>query len=228
MQFISVIPARKSSKGIKNKNVLKLNKKPLIEYTYKEVQKSILKKNFVLTDSNKIKRLSKRYKINSNYNRPKKLSGDKISLTTTLNHFYKWTKKNSINFDYIVVLQPTSPLRLSIDINKAIQIVKKYKPKSLFSISSSLEHPYETIKINKNSFNHILQKSKNFFRRQDFDINSFFINGSIYVISKQLIKEKKIYSKKNHKFYIMPKSRSLEINDLEEAKIIESMLKYKK
>ncbi len=228
MQFISVIPARKSSKGIKNKNILKLNNKPLIEYTYREAQKSIIKKNFVLTDSNEIKKLSKKYKINSNYHRPKKLSGDKISLTTTLNHFYSWTKKKSIYFDYLVVLQPTSPLRLSKDINKAIKIVKKYKPKSLFSISSSIEHPYETIKIHKNSFNFVLKKSKNFFRRQDFDINSFFINGSIYVISKQLIKEKKIYSKINHKFYIMPKSRSLEINDLEEVKIIESILKNKK
>ena len=104
MQFISVIPARKSSKGIKNKNILKLNNKPLIEYTYREAQKSIIKKNFVLTDSNEIKKLSKKYKINSNYHRPKKLSGDKISLTTTLNHFYNWTKRKSIYFDYLVVL----------------------------------------------------------------------------------------------------------------------------
>ena len=57
--------------------------------------------------------------------------------------------KNKVRFDYLVVLQPTSPLRTKNDINNAVNIVKKYKPKSLFSISDSLEHPYEVIKLMK-------------------------------------------------------------------------------
>ena len=78
----------------------------------------------------------------------------------------------------MVVLQPTSPLRKHVDINRACNLIKKNKCKSLFSISESLEHPYEAIDLKKGKWKHILNKSKNFYRRQDFDINSYFINGS--------------------------------------------------
>ena len=226
MDFISVIPARAGSKGIKNKNVLKLNNKPLIEYTFKEVEKSEIKKNYLLTDSKKIKSLSKKYQINNDYIRPKSHSGNKTSLIKTLSHFYEWTKLRAIQFDYIVVLQPTSPLRLSKDINQALRIIRKEKSLSLFSVSESLEHPYETINIiNKKKWSFSMKNSKKFYRRQDFDLKSFFINGAIYIVHKSLLSKKKIFNFLNHSFYKMPKNRSLEINDISEAKIVESILK---
>ena len=79
----------------------------------------------------------------------------------------------------------------------------------------------------KNNFRFVLKKAKNFYRRQDFDFNSYFINGAIYIIHRNLIQKKKIFSLNKHSFYIMPKDRSLEINDLEEAKIIEAIIKNK-
>ena len=100
MNVIAVIPARKGSKSIKNKNIIKINKKSLIEYTFTEVEKSILKKSFILTDSQKIKNIAKKYKINNDYIRPKKLSQDKTSLLDNLTHFYKWLNIKKINFDY--------------------------------------------------------------------------------------------------------------------------------
>ena len=225
MKFISVIPARSGSKGVKNKNIYPLNKKPLISYTFNAVKKSIIKNNFVLTDSKKIKKIAKSFKINTDYERPKKLSQSNTSLIDTLFHFYKWTKKKSIYFDYMVVLQPTSPLRKDEDINQACNLIKKNKHKSLFSVSQSLEHPYEAIDVKEGKWKHVLNKSKNFYRRQDFDINSYFINGLIYIIHKNLITRKKIYDVRNHKLMITPKSRSLEINDLEDIKIIKPLIK---
>ena len=74
------------------------------------------------------------------------MSKSDTSLSETLFHFYNWTKKKSLEFDYLVVLQPTSPLRNYKDINKALQIIRNSKYKSLFSVSESLEHPYEVIK----------------------------------------------------------------------------------
>jgi len=226
MNFISVIPARAGSKGIKNKNIFKINNKPLVEYTFKTVSNSKIKNNYILTDSNKIKEIVKKFSIKKNYIRPKSLSGSKTSLNKTLSHFYLWLKNNKISFDYLVVLQPTSPLRTKDDINKAINIVRKYKPKSLFSISESLEHPYEAIKVlKKDKWKFILNKSKKYFRRQDFDLKSFFINGAIYIIHKSLLKENKTYNFTSHRFYKMPKIRSIEINDIEEVKIVESIIK---
>ena len=96
----------------------------------------------------------------------------------------------------MVILQPTSPLRSYKDINSAIQIIKKGKFKSLFSINESLEHPYESIKISKNKiWRHTLSKAKLYYRRQDFDLESFFINGAIYITHRELIAKKKLYEK---------------------------------
>ena len=229
MKFISVIPARKGSKGIKNKNILKIFRKKLVEYTFEAAKKSKVKNNFVLTDSEKIKKISKKYKINSTYIRPKILSKDKTSLSETLYDFYLWTKRKNFFFDYLIVLQPTSPLRDHNDINKSINIIKKNKTKSLFSISSSIEHPYETIKIKgKKSWQYILKNAKNYTRRQDFDFNSYFINGAIYIIHRDLVKNNKISNVDNHSLYLMPKNKSLEINDMEEVKIIDSIIRFKK
>ena len=132
-------------------------------------------------------------------------------------------KKKSLEFDYLVVLQPTSPLRNYKDINKALQIIRNSKYKSLFSVSESLEHPYEVIKTLEKKMVSRFKKIKNFYRRQDFDIKTFFINGAIYIIHKDLIKKRK-YMIKKHCLLKMPKERSIEINDLSEAKIVERLI----
>jgi len=224
MNIIAVIPARKGSKSIKNKNIIKINKKSLIEYTFTEVKKSILKKSFILTDSKNIKRIAKKYKIDCSYIRPKKLSQDKTSLLDNLTHFYKWLNIEKINFDYLLILQPTSPARSFIDINSVIKILKKTKPDSLFSVNSSTEHPYESIKLKKHNWSYVLPKAKKFYRRQDFDFNSFFINGAIYAIHKKTLENKKLIGKK-HIVYKMPKIRSFDIDDYEDIEIIKKILK---
>ena len=88
MKFISVIPARSGSKGIKNKNIYKINKKPLIQYTFEAASKSKIKDCYVLTDRKKIKKIAKKFSIITNYVRQKKISTSKTSLIETLNHFY--------------------------------------------------------------------------------------------------------------------------------------------
>lgn len=225
MKFISVIPARSGSKGIKNKNIIKIGNKPLVQHTFEAAVKSKIYKNFVLTDSLKIKNIAKKFNINCTYDRPKKLSKSTTSLSETLYHFNNWLEKNKIHYDFMVILQPTSPLRDYRDINKSLNILQKTKTDSLFSISESLEHPYEAIIKKEKLWKYVLEKSKKFFRRQDFDIKTHFINGAIYIASKKLISQKKIFTNSNHSFYEMPKNKSLEINDREEAYIIDSILK---
>ena len=228
MKFINVIPARKGSKGIKNKNLTSINGKKLIEYTFEAILKGKLGESYIISDDKKIKSIAAKYKINNEYIRPKKLSRDDTSITDTLHDFACWYLEKKSNFDYLVMLQPTSPLRTSSDIKKAINLVKKKNYESLFSISESLEHPYETIKVKnftKNDWSLTLPKASRFYRRQDFDINSFFINGAVYIIKKNLILNKKIFKLKNHGLYIMPKSRSIDINSAEEINIVKKLLK---
>tara|TARA_A100001011_G_C14277361_1_gene829927 strand:+ start:774 stop:1448 length:675 start_codon:yes stop_codon:yes gene_type:complete len=224
MKIIGIVPARKGSKSIKNKNIFKINKKALIEYTFAEIKKSKLNRCYVLTDSQKIKKIANNYKINSNYIRPKKLSNDDTSLLSNLVHFYKWLDNEEVKFDYLLVLQPTSPARSFFDINSVIKILKKKKPDSLFSVNISTEHPYESIKVKKSKWYHILSKAKKFYRRQDFDFDSFFINGAIYAIHNKIIRKKKLIGSK-HALYKMPKIRSFDIDDHEDIEIIRKILK---
>lgn len=226
MKFIAVITARKGSKGIKNKNTIKINNIPLVEYTFKALSKSILKKNcFVLTDSNKIKKIAKKYSINTDYVRPASTSTDNSSSISTLKHFSKWYLKKD-DYDAMILLQPTSPLRNSEDINKSIKIFKDKNVDSLFSISKHLEHPYNAVNFRKKSkLKFLIEKRKKFFRRQDYDVNSYFHNGAIFIMTKKLIMKNKIYNISNHGFYIMPKLRSIELDENEDIEIIKKLLK---
>ena len=224
MKFAIVIPARKGSKSIKNKNLIKIKNKPLIQYTFDQV-KNLNYLKFILSDNKSIKSIAQKNNIKTDYIRPKSTSLPITSMDQTIYHFAKWSV-DKYKVDYLVILQPTSPLRGEQDIKKSINMIKSKKFKSLFSISESMEHPYETVDVNdkSNSWRYILKKSKKFHRRQDFDINSYFINGAIYIVERNyLLKYKKIISNL-HGYYKMNKSRSLDMNDFDDLYMVKKML----
>ena len=85
---------------------------------------------------------------------------------------------------------------------------------------------YEAVDINdkKKSWQYVLKKSKKFYRRQDFDINSYFINGAIYIVERNyLLKYTKIISNLNY-YYKMNKRRSLDVNDLDDLYMAKKLL----
>jgi CMP-N-acetylneuraminic acid synthetase len=216
MKIAIIIPARRGSKTIINKNLKLLNKIPLAEHTFKSL-KSLKVPKFVLTNDNRIKKLAKKYDIITDYIRPEFISTNKTSLIETLQHFILWTEKNKMKFDVFMILQVTSPLRKTTDVVNAIKLYKKKKFKSLFSISESQEHPYESISILKNGkWKYNLPKAKNFYRRQDFDINSHFINGAIYMIDVKYLKNKNNLISKKHGIFKMKKINSIDIDDEED------------
>jgi CMP-N-acetylneuraminic acid synthetase len=136
MKFAIVIPARKNSKSVRNKNRFKINGKPLIEYTLKQSHLSKIKLKFIISDDEKIKKISKKYKFNTEYVRPKHTSTDKSSTVDTLIHFVKSTM-NKYDYDYLVVLQATSPLRSYQDINRSVEMIKKEKSLSELKLTFS-------------------------------------------------------------------------------------------
>lgn len=226
MKFAIVIPARKGSKSLKNKNLKKINNIPLVEYTFKSIEKINFPK-FILSDDLKIKKIANKYGIICEYNRPKSVSNDNTSLAETLIDFDFWLQnKSDFNIDAFVILQVTSPLRKLSDVMGAVDIFKKNHFSSLFSISESLEHPYESIHLSKsNNWNYNLPKAKKFYRRQDFDINSFFINGAIYIVRTNFFRKQKKIISKNHGIYIMKKLNSIDINDKQDFVIASKLLK---
>ena len=218
--FIFIIPARKGSKGIKNKNIVKIKNKKLIEYTFEALNKIPFDRKYLLSDSSIIKKIAQRYQINTSYIRTKKLSADNTKLIDNLYHFDKYIDEK-IKFKHYVVVQPTSPLRNNHDILKSIKKYLKTKSESLFSISTSLEHPSECIYFKKNKIFYFHKSKKTL--RQNYK-KSYFINGAIYIFNRKLLKYKKMISDKKHTTFKMPKIRSIDIDDYQDLDIAKKLI----
>ena len=180
-KFISVILARKGSKGIPDKNIVLLNNKPLIAYAIEASLLSKCDETWVSTDGESIKEVSLKYGA-SVLDRPEEFATDESSSETALIHF-----ANNIECDYIVFIQPTSPLLLSTDINCGIKMMSNYD--SIFSgykeeWSSRWSSKMETINWNGTDRP----------RRQESE-DIFVENGAFYITSKKnLLKSKSRYS----------------------------------
>ena len=162
-KILFIIPARKESKGIKNKNKLKIGKLTLIEYSIIEALKTNLRKKIVLTtDDTDIINIGKNYDVEIPFIRPSKLSNDKSRIEEVILHCLRWYQKND-NFypDYFILLQPTTPLRQAKDIKKAFYQLIKNKKKSLISVSKVKHHPSEYIIKKNNSFKYVLDPKNN-------------------------------------------------------------------
>lgn len=225
-EVLILIPARKNSKGIKNKNIVKINKKPLIEYTLDSIKKSKLniKKSFIVSDDKRVKNIANKYGVNTDYIRPRYLSKDKTLFKENLMHFYKWLKYKSIHFKYIMILQPTSPMRSSKDINLFFDKLVKKKPNSMVSISDSLEFPQETVYLKDRKIKFYLKNLRPK-RRQDYNHKSYFINGAIYGVSLKNLEKNKFLDYKDTTYYIMDKINSFDLNDHEDLRILKKMMK---
>ena len=217
--FLFLVPARKGSKGIKGKNLVKINKKELITRTFESL-KSIKKSNkYVLTDDYKIKNIAKKFNIDTSYIRKKIFSGDNVELIDTIRDFCNFIKITK-DYKYIVVLQPTSPFRTFVDIKNSVQKFKKGKYSSLFSVSPSLEHPNDSIYIKNDKVQYFIDQKKSM---RQFYKKSFFINGAVYISEKKNIFNDKFINKKNHGVYIMKKINSLDLDDMEDLDLVKKI-----
>tara|TARA_A100000164_G_C21940961_1_gene790668 strand:- start:4663 stop:5394 length:732 start_codon:yes stop_codon:yes gene_type:complete len=154
LNIITLIPARKNSKGIKNKNIINFFNMPLISYSIKiSLKSNIINKTFVSTDSKKIQNISLRYKACCPFLRPAKYSKDKSTDLEVFKHFYKFYKKKyKKKIDLIVHLRPTTPLRCPILIEKLIKLmIKNNTFTSLRCFIVSENSPYKMWKKNKST-----------------------------------------------------------------------------
>lgn len=183
VKFVSVILARKGSKGIPDKNIILLNNKPLISYAIEASLLSMCDETWVSTDGESIKEVSLKYGAKV-IDRPEEFATDESSSEDALIHFAK-----NIECDFIVFIQPTSPLLLSTDINCGIKMISDYD--SVFSgykeeWSSRWSSAMKTINWN----------GKDRPRRQDAE-DVYVENGAFYITSKKnLLESKSRYSGK--------------------------------
>lgn len=217
-KYLFIIPARKNSKRVINKNLKKINKKPLYFWTLNELHR--LKKKYdiiVSTDSKQI--IKGAYNLGFNcIKRPAKLATDKSKIIHTIKYILKNFEHKKILYENVVLLQITSPLRQEKDITQSIKIFEKNKCDTLFSVFQLSDKYKKNILYNKLK-NNFISKTK---------INNlskiFVMNGPAILISRtKNIYNNKLYGKKIS-YYKMPYEKSIDINYEYELKMCEKLL----
>lgn len=220
-KFVSIILARGGSKGIKNKNLIKINNQPLIHWSISQSIKSKrISKTFVSSDNDKILKISKKSGAEI-IKRPKKFATSKSSSESAWLHAVKYLKVKKINADYIVGIQPTSPIREFNDFDGAINLLETKKFDSLFT--STIINDYFIWKKIKNK----LKANYNFKKRQPRQLieNQYLENGSFYIFNTEgFLKSKcRLFGKIGT--FKMNKSKSFQIDDFEDLQIIKLLAK---
>ena len=224
--MIAIIPARGGSKGLPGKNIKLLNEKPLMVYTIEAaLQSKLIHRVIVSTDDKKIADIAIASGAEVPFLRPGYLSTDTAlaidNYIYTLDRLNKGTREQISEF---IVLQPTSPLRTSSDIDNAIELFKQKNADSVISYTEESHPVFWHKKINKDlSFIDIFKNK--LANRQDFE-KSYYPNGAVFVFKTDLIKNKKYYSKKSFA-YIMPRRRSVDIDTLDDFKFAEFLFSQK-
>lgn len=221
---IIIIPARAGSKGIPNKNIVKINGKPLIVYTIetalKAKRKGIVDKVIVSTDSEKIATIAMNAGAEVPFLRPSFLASDTAKSVDVLIHAINYYKEKDIFYEEVILLQPTTPLRTVEDIFKAIEIYDDSDAKSLITCYKE-EYVCDLVSYYKEG-NYAVPLNKNHnkgARRQD--VKDIYIrNGAIYITDvKYMIDKRKVISDLPL-VYEMPAERSYNIDTYSDLELI--------
>lgn len=216
-KILYLIPARGGSKGLPNKNIKLLAGKPLIYHTINAaIQVAALEDICLSTDSIAIKSVGESIGLNVPFLRPAAIASDTATSESVILHALDFYKKKGIHYEFVVMLQPTSPLRKAVHIKEAIDCMRE-DTDLVVSVKETDANPYYVLfQENKKG---ILEKSKKgtFTRRQDCPI-VYELNGAVYVIRVSKLLEVG-YQKLDMVKYIMPKRASIDIDDLIDLKI---------
>tara|TARA_R110001632_G_scaffold97231_1_gene203711 strand:+ start:739 stop:1443 length:705 start_codon:yes stop_codon:yes gene_type:complete len=224
MKILAIIPARGGSKGIPKKNLIDLAGKPLIAWTIEAALESSLINTIVVTsDSKEILDFSNTYKNIKTIERPINLAEDSSPTEPVISHVLD--ELNSNEYDYLILLQPTSPLRTSENINEAISLISNNEATSLISVTQPNHHPLKSFVKDENGYlKGLVNNNFPFMPRQELP-EVFQPNGAIYIVAvKEFLKNNKLFTDKTIE-YMMSSEKSIDIDSLEDINKIESKLK---
>lgn len=225
MKSIAIIPARSGSKGLIDKNIRLLCGKPMLAYSIEAAEKSeIFDVVHVSTDSEQYAEIAKIYGADVPFLRGEELSNDTANTWDVVRYVLKKYKELGKHFDVVAVLQPTSPLRTKEDITNAHNIYLSKSATAVVGVCEMEHSPLWSNTLNEElNMKGFLNKGTNVQRQQ---LETYYrINGAVYMIDSGIIENNmEIYGEKSYA-YIMPKERSIDIDDIMDFKIAEMYMK---
>lgn len=221
-KVLAVIPARGGSKGVPRKNIKPLAGKPLIGWTIEAVRESsLIDRVVVSTEDLEIAEIARSLDAEVPFLRPKELATDEASGMGAVLH----ALQELPGFDYVVLLQPTSPLRHTSDIDGAIGVCVHEGALSCVSVCEVKERPEHCyFRDNSGRLSPVLPFKEKTVRRQDLP-PVYCLNGAIYVAKVSWLLEHKSFITKETRAWVMSRERSIDIDDLSDFELADYQLK---
>jgi CMP-N,N'-diacetyllegionaminic acid synthase len=227
-KVLVIVPARSGSKGLKDKNILEIHGKPLLAWPINAALKSKYVDEVVLsTDSETYKQIGLEQGAKVPFLRPVEFSGDNIESIDVIFHCIEWFEDQSMVFDILVLLEPTSPMTETIDIDNALEkLLSSPSSTSIVGVSKAeCNHPIFAYKKAESSLlEPFINQTGQAIRRQELD-DAFYLDGSLYISCIKALKKEKTFYTESTMGFEFPKWKAFEIDDEIDFEIVELLMK---
>ncbi|HEX8920150.1 MAG TPA: acylneuraminate cytidylyltransferase family protein [Pyrinomonadaceae bacterium] len=227
IKTVGLITARGGSKSIPQKNVKLLAGKPLIAWTIEAALRSQrLSRVIVSTDDEEIARTAREWGADVPFMRPPELAQDDSPHLDVIRHALSWLEsKKESELDYLMLLQPTSPLRTTEDIDAAIQLAEEKDADAVVSVCQAQDHPYLSKQITPDGkLLDFVEKPQGYLPRQKLP-PAYSLNGAIYLVRRAVLLERDDWYTESTFAYIMPPERSFDIDTPWDLHLVELILR---
>lgn len=226
-KILGLVPARGGSKGIPKKNLYPIMGKPLLQYTFDAVKKSQLITDVMMsTEDKNILDYAVRAGIDSRYRRPENLATDISTTIDVVLHALDWLEEIGELPDALVLLQPTSPLRTEHEIDGAVERFFEKGCESLVSVHKMIEHPYKCMQVKGEQWQFLAKPERYVSRRQDYNNDYYAIDGALYVVTPQWLREKRNFVVEGEtELYEISAISGMDVDDLADVFQVEAYLK---
>jgi CMP-N-acetylneuraminic acid synthetase len=224
---MAVITARKGSKRLKNKNLLPLHGMPLVEWTLQAAKQSKAITNAVLsTDCPKMQELALKQGIQAPFLRPEQLANDKATSVSVVRHAIEFYRRLGREFDYVMLLQPTSPMRSATHIDEAFDKLQQCKGDAMISVCETEHSPIWCGQLGANQSMDGFLDSR-YLNARSQDLPTFYrLNGAIYIAkTAQLEKQNSFFLKQGVHAYIMSQEDSVDLDTKLDFKLAELLMR---
>jgi CMP-N,N'-diacetyllegionaminic acid synthase len=228
---LAIVPARGGSKGLPGKNIKEMCGKPLIAWSIEAgLGSTYVDEVMVTTDCDEIALVARQFGASTPFMRPPELASDTATSFDVVKHaidFYRVSMGRE--FDYVLLLEPTSPLRDKVDVNNAlVQLLSSPSATAIVGIcKTESQHPAFLVKKDAQGFLVGYENADmKVLRRQDIGEVLFF-EGSIYISRVDILMAKKTFYHERTIGYEVPKWKSFEIDDMDDFIVVEALMKFK-
>jgi CMP-N,N'-diacetyllegionaminic acid synthase len=225
MSVLFLIPARAGSRGLPGKNTKMLGDKPLVAYSI-DFALSNLKPGdelCVSTNDAEVINVANARGVKVPFVRPDNLATDTASSYDVIMHALEFYEKEGKFFDWLLLLQPTSPFRVQKDIIQLFEAIE-YEVEMVVTVKKVKENPYFSLFEENTEGFLVKSKQGDYHRRQDCP-EVFAYNGSMYLIKVSALKNNPINRLNKIKKVVLPLSRSIDIDTMEDWILAEYYLK---